>query len=187
VPVEILAQIIGFLIVPMAIFKFQSIQKKNVLRWNAAIGGFYSLHFALMGHFEAVAVASTQALFSYHASRTNAELSIKKRIVITLIPSSVALYFMDTIAWYSALPMAAFMVGRFAETSDCNLQMRLLMLPTHIMWFIFGAFTGSYPVMAVEATTFISNVIGIYRVKQKEIAAPLSTFSGPLSGKKDAQ
>lgn len=167
---ELLSQIIGYMILPMAVLRFLAVEKRNVLRWNAAVGSFYGAHFALIGHFEATAVALTQALFSYLASRFNLALSIKKRILIALVPSAIAFHFMEAVAWYSLLPMASFLLGRFAETSKNHLHMRFLLLPTHVMWFTFGVFTGSYFVMAVEVLTLGSNLAGIRRIRRRELA-----------------
>ena len=159
---ETLAAAAGWIAVPIAIAKFQIKGRTPFLITNCAVAAVMSVHYGLMAGWSGFAITATIVVASGTQALFGRALSLFQRIAVGVIATSVAWAF----AWDglpSLLPLAAFMIGRFSETLIDDFRMRVVLLPTHVIWLGYAAAIGSLPVAVMEVVTLTSNVIGLRR------------------------
>lgn len=165
----ILSNIFGYLASFVALLKFQFKTREHLLIANAFGALLVGTQFLLISQYSSMAMAYLILFSSLISLIFGINLKPIIKIIIILTITFLLLFFYNKSLknWYDWLPIIAACTGRIAEFQNNQIKMRFLFLPTHILWLIYGITLNIYPTILLEIITFLSNIIGIFKILKK--------------------
>lgn len=157
--------IFGILAVLWAPVRYQFKTQKNLILGNVLTAFLLSIHYFCYGGYTGSLVAIITGGFSLCAGFRIKEWSVFFRILFTVFAVAILWYFSPPESIFDIAPLMAFSIARFFETSSNQIHTRLGYLAATIFWLIYNSYNNLWAGVFAEMLTFISNLIGIKRIK----------------------
>ncbi|HSD39283.1 MAG TPA: YgjV family protein [Rhodocyclaceae bacterium] len=125
----------------------------------------YVIHFALLGHYTAVASSAVSMGRSAAAIRTKSPW-----VALFFVLLSLSLGVWLAKSWVGMLPILASCIGTTALFLLSGIRMRLMMLIGTVLWLINNIAVGSIGGTLLEATVAATNVFTIWRMVRQQTA-----------------
>lgn len=156
-----ISQVVGILAVIFALSIYQMKRRDAMLKTATFAAVLFAIHFALTGAYTGAAMNMVGATRNFVYSK----LKTKKHtwVMYVFLTLAVSMTMLTWQGWISLLAMSATGISCVALWQQDPWLIRRLILFVSPLWFVYAAFSGSYPVMFVEVAIFCSNLIGQYR------------------------
>ena len=129
-----------------------------MLRMWALGATFASIHFYLLGSYEACLLVAVTALRFIVSS-----LTTDKRIMWVFIGVSLTGFAFTYVGWISLLPLIATLAGTVGSFQGSGNAVRYSSIVAEVCWVIFNSIIWSPVAIVMEVLFFTSNVIGLIR------------------------
>ncbi len=161
---EILAQIFGWIALPVAIVRFQFAKLTHMLIANGLASLLIGLSYLFQGLIPGASMAIAACFTSLLQAAIGQKLSLLWRIGLATPAICFCLYlFMISTSGLPILPVIAFFIGRISETVKNDLFYRLISITSTSIWLIYLYIEWSIPGIMFETITLLSNIMGIVR------------------------
>ena len=167
----ILASLLGWLALPIAILRFQIKGWWPLLFCNGLAGGMMAGHYALTGLYSGAAMAGTAALAAFAQLIIGRRLSLPSRIGIAIPAILICIWLSASgiSGWIGVLPVVAFTIGRIAETNRDDFWVRFTSLFSTGTWIVYLVIEGSMAGLTFELIGLTSNLIGLARFHRHRV------------------
>lgn len=165
----VIAQIIGFCAMAMAITSFQQKKRKNIMIFQLICTALWSLHFFVLGNMTGGVINGIQTLrcVIYYFKETHKWAQSKVWLVLFLISSLVA----GALTWdslWSVLPIFGMIFSTVALWLPNPKHIRLMTIPVALSWFVYNAHSSSYAGMCNEVFALISIFTAMWRLDRRK-------------------
>lgn len=160
---EGLAWALSWMIVPLAILRYQISDTRHFLGFNAFLGGCLVLVYSMQGGTTGalVSLASASALAAQFFIGHKVSLGARLAIAAPAIGFAIA---MRDPGFAALLPLLAFTLARLAEACRHDLGLRLTLLFCTGLWIAYGGILGLPQVVIFECLGLASNAAAIWRL-----------------------
>ena len=161
--INIIAQIVGFCAMAVAIIMYQSNKHKNILLLMILSSSLWCAHFGLLGHWTAVAMNGLNVIRNIVFCFRGRKWADSNIIPVIFIVLSLGLTVLTYEDWWSIVPFIASVFAITSVWQTDTKKLRLLTIPVCVCWFSYNIFHNSWAGSANEAFTFISIIVAIIR------------------------
>lgn len=159
----IIAQIIGFCAMGVAIIAYQNNKHKNILLLMVLCCTLWCLHFGLLGHWTAVAMNGMNVLRNILFSFRDKKWMQSNIWVAVFILMSLVLTVVTYENLWSVVPFVASIFAIISTWQTDAKMLRYLTIPICVLWFSYNLSHGSWAGTANECFAFTSIVVAIIR------------------------
>jgi hypothetical protein len=171
---ELVAQLVGFGGLTLAIIAFQINNRKKLILLHMAAATIFTLHFFMLGAFTGASLNAINIARNYiFAKKYDYKWARSPWVLATFITLFVIAGALTWDGWYSVLPVIGMVAGSVAFWMKNTTTIRFLALIAPPCWFAYNFIVGSIPGMIAEILIFSSIVAAIIRydiLKHKHIA-----------------
>ena len=161
---EIFVQIIAIVALLGFVLSFQFKKRRHILLSQAISFLVWGIHFFLLQAWTAVVIDVINSAKSFlFINKDKYHWIDDKKILYIFIIIFWGFGILSWHDWYSILPLIAVTSITMAAWQKDPKRIRLLFIPSPILWFIYDFFVGSYGSMIAEAAIFVSIIVGIWR------------------------
>lgn len=166
----IIAQIIGFCAMGVAIIAYQNNKHKNILLLMILCCSLWCLHFGLLGHWTAVAMNGMNVVRNVVFCFRDRKWCQSNIIPVIFIVLSLILTIFTYEDLWSIVPFIASIFAIVSTWQTDAKMLRYLTIPICILWFSYNLSHGSWAGTANECFAFTSIIVAIirYDVLKKE-------------------
>mgnify|MGYP006271624381 FL=1 len=161
-PVILVAEICGWLFIPLCVLRFQvrDFDRGLILAALAALAT--SIHLAPLGATSGAIIALAVALSAAGQALVGARLPLSLRLAISGAAIAAALAFREA-GQAGLLPLAAFVAMRLAEAVRHDLFLRAIGVGACALWLVYGLASGSPQIAIANAIATTSCLVGLLR------------------------
>jgi len=159
----IVAQIIGFCAMGVAIVAYQNNKHKNILLLMVLCCTLWSVHFALLGHWTAVAMNAMNVVRNIVFCFRDRKWGNSRAIPVIFIVLTIIMTVLTYEDWWSIVPFVASIFAIISTWQTDAKMLRYLTIPICILWFSYNLSHGSWAGTANECFAFTSIVVAIIR------------------------
>lgn len=168
---EIVAQLISLAAMSFTVFSVQMKKRGGILACQAIAGALWTVHFFLIGSptggaLNIVAVIRN-TLFMFRGKYRFAE---SRWLPILVGTGMIGAGLFGWEGPLSALPVIGMLCSTVCLYLISERKIRLLSIPTSVLWLIYDAISHSVGGVACESFTLVSIAVALYRFRQKEKA-----------------
>lgn len=167
---NLVAQVIGFCAMAVAIIMYQNNKHKNILMLMVLCSTLWCVHFGLLGHWTAVAMNGLNVVRSaVFCFRDKKWVSSKFMPAVFILLSAILTAVTYENLW-SVVPLVASVFSVISTWQTDPKKLRYLTIPVCVCWFTYNTVNGSWAGMANEIFAFTSIIVAIvrYDVLKKE-------------------
>jgi hypothetical protein len=158
-----LAEIFGFLAVPVGVARFQFRERRSLVLLTALMSALMSAHYGLDGDRTSCLVTAMVTVSGLVSAFRRAETPLAARAAFALaavVGVCVVAPPRDALA---ALPILGFAVARLGEMCRSDMAVRASLAGRSLLWLLYVASRRDAPAMLLEAANLVSNAVGVWR------------------------
>lgn len=161
----IIAQIVGFCAMGVAIIAYQNNKHKNILLLMVLCCTLWCVHFGMLGSWTAVAMNALNVVrnivFCFRGKKKWADSIAVPAVFILLSLIMTVVTFKND--WWNIVPFIASIFAVISTWQTDAKMLRYLTIPICILWFSFNFSHGSWAGSANEVFAFTSIIVAIIR------------------------
>lgn len=169
---QIIAQLIGFVGLGLAIASFQQNSHRRILFFQMLSGSVFTLHFIFLGAYSGAALNFVGMLRSIVFYNRDKAWASSKAWLAVFITAFIAAGAITWTRWYSILPILAMVINTFSFWVKNPKYVRLFTLPGSPCWMVYNFLSGSYAGVLTEMFVSGSILVGMFRFDRKKNLNP---------------
>lgn len=165
---EIIWQIIWFFALWIVFFAFKETDDRKLLIYLAIWSFIWSIHFWILGLLAAAGIN----LFDVFKNIAGLKWKKNNYWVSFFVISYIIIWFISfsyTQKWFSFLPTITSVLWAVWVLYFHGIQMRLFLISTLFIWFLYNFIGGSYAGMTSDIVLIWATLYGIYKLKYKNV------------------
>ena len=165
----IISQTIGLIAAALLLLSFQQRTHKRIVLMQFCSGLLFALQYFLLGAYEGMVgniVGFTRSIAYCFRGKSKFVDSLFCPSMFAILAGLGGL--LTYTSPISLLPMIAMMISSFVMWSPKTQQLRVLTIPTSVMWLIYNVICNSWSGTATEIGNLISIAIGLFRFREKK-------------------
>jgi hypothetical protein len=159
----VVADILGYIGIPLAAIRFVFNDRKTILLLNALLCVVMSAHYGLLGGHTAALIYASVVVSSIISALAHHLLPMTVRVGLAVATISLVAVLTPPHGWLDVLPIIGFAVARVGEIFPGDLPVRLGLLGRSAFWIVYAAVRADAPAAALEAMNLITNGLGLVR------------------------
>lgn len=168
-------QLLGFAAIGLGSAVFQTNRRSRMLNLQVCASLTWMAHFFLLGAYTGAAMNLVNATRTYTFCKTNCRERKSKPVFFVLV------FILATVlTWHgfrSLMPLIGSLIGTYALWQTNTSRIRLVILLSPCVWFIYNFLSGSYAGMIADVIGASSVLVGIYRFDVRSNVKSLPVFA----------
>lgn len=158
-----LAEIVGYLAIPVGVARFQFMARRHVLLGTAIMSALMAVHYGLAGAREACLITAIVTASNLMAALAETDLSPSVHLVLAGGAVAAAIAIAPPHNALTCLPILGFAVARCGEMVRSDMGVRGALLVRSLLWLAYAGSLWDIPAMSLEGLNLVSNAVGICR------------------------